>query len=57
MRMLTIDVAVGANGLKLVEVGGVNSWGVYGADPRAFIEAMEAEARWRHAGEPLEEDE
>ncbi len=43
-RMLTIDVASNAGRLRLVEIGGVNSWGIYGADPRAFVEAMEAEA-------------
>ncbi|HEU4535134.1 MAG TPA: ATP-grasp domain-containing protein [Polyangiaceae bacterium] len=44
-RMLSVDVAAGAGGaLRLVEVGGVNSWGLYGGDPRAFVAAMEAEA-------------
>jgi hypothetical protein len=44
--MLTIDVARAADGrLRLVEIGGVNSWGVYGADLPAFVAAMEAEAR------------
>lgn len=45
LRMLTVDVALDAAGkLRLVEVGGVNSWGVYGCDLPAFVEAMEAEA-------------
>jgi hypothetical protein len=43
--MLSVDVSVSGAGLRLVEVGGVNSWGVYGADIRAFVAAMEAEAR------------
>jgi hypothetical protein len=44
--MITVDVAVGDR-LRLVEVGGVNSWGLYGADPDAFIAAMEDEATLR----------
>ncbi len=40
---VTIDVALGDRP-RLVEVGGVNSWGIYGCDPEAFIAAMEAEA-------------
>ncbi len=44
--MLTVDVARAPDGrLRLVEVGGVNSWGVYGADLAPFVAAMEAEAR------------
>ncbi|MFE6919996.1 ATP-grasp domain-containing protein [Nocardia sp. NPDC057663] len=43
--MLTIDVGVGPDGtLRLVELGGVNSWGFYGSDVTDFIAAMEAEA-------------
>jgi ATP-grasp domain-containing protein len=42
--MLTVDVAVGADRLRIVEVGGVNSWGIYGSDIDAFIATMEAEA-------------
>lgn len=45
LRMITVDVARAPDGrLRLVEVGGVNSWGVYGCDLRAFVAAMEAEA-------------
>lgn len=44
--MITVDVARAPDGrLRLVEIGGVNSWGVYGADLAAFVAAMEAEAR------------
>jgi hypothetical protein len=44
--MITVDVARASDGrLRLVEVGGVNSWGVYGADLADFVAAMEAEAR------------
>ncbi|MEV0761783.1 ATP-grasp domain-containing protein [Nocardia sp. NPDC050435] len=43
--MVTIDVGVDTTGaLRLVELGGVNSWGIYGSDVTAFITAMEAEA-------------
>jgi hypothetical protein len=43
--MISVDVAVGPDGrLRLVEIGGVNSWGLYGVDPDAFIAALEAEA-------------
>lgn len=48
LTMLTVDVAQHGEHLRLVEVGGVCSWGLYGADPLAFIAAMEAEARQRH---------
>lgn len=45
LRMITVDVARAADGrLRLVEIGGVNSWGVYGCDLEAFVAAMEAEA-------------
>ncbi|MGW4632146.1 hypothetical protein [Nocardia sp. NPDC004415] len=48
MTMLTVDVGVGPDGtLRLVELGGVNSWGIYGSDVTEFIAAMEAEARAR----------
>jgi hypothetical protein len=47
---LTVDVGVTRSGaLHLVELGGVNSWGLYGADPEAFVAMMEAEALARHA--------
>ena len=42
--MVTVDVGVARDRLRLIEMGGVNSWGLYGADPDAFIAAMEAEA-------------
>jgi hypothetical protein len=43
--MVTVDVGVGPNGvLRLVELGGVNSWGIYGSNVADFIAAMEAEA-------------
>lgn len=45
MRMLTIDVAVSPDAaLRVVEIGGVNSWGVYGSNLDDFIAMMEAEA-------------
>lgn len=47
--MLTVDVADDGRRLRLVEIGGVNSWALYGASPEAFIAAMEAEARARYA--------
>lgn len=43
LAMCTIDVASGDK-LRLVEAGGVNSWGLYGASLDDFIAAMEAEA-------------
>ncbi|MBF6178101.1 ATP-grasp domain-containing protein [Nocardia otitidiscaviarum] len=43
--MVTVDVGVGRDGmLRLVEMGGVNSWGIYGSHVADFIAAMEAEA-------------
>lgn len=43
--MITVDVGVGLDGvLRLVELGGVNSWGIYGSNVADFIAAMEAEA-------------
>lgn len=43
--MITVDVGVSPDGaLRLVEIGGVNSWGIYGSDVDDFIAAMEAEA-------------
>ncbi|MFJ9743841.1 ATP-grasp domain-containing protein, partial [Streptomyces sp. NPDC101166] len=43
--MVTVDVGVGPDGeLRLVELGGVNSWGIYGSNVADFISAMEAEA-------------
>jgi hypothetical protein len=43
-NMVTVDVGAGRDRMRLIEVGGVNSWGLYGSDPDAFIAAMEAEA-------------
>ncbi len=47
-NMVTVDVGIAAGRLRVVEIGGVNSWGLYGSDVDAFIRAMEAEAlaRW-----------
>ncbi|MEU1432243.1 ATP-grasp domain-containing protein [Nocardia sp. NPDC005746] len=43
--MVTVDVGVSPDGvLRLVELGGVNSWGIYGSNVADFIAAMEAEA-------------
>lgn len=43
--MITVDVGIGPDGmLRLVEIGGVNSWGIYGSNVADFIAAMEAEA-------------
>nr|WP_281292450.1 ATP-grasp domain-containing protein [Nocardia bhagyanarayanae] len=45
LTMVTVDVGVGTDGaLRLVELGGVNSWGIYGSNVADFIAAMEAEA-------------
>ncbi|MFI6169293.1 ATP-grasp domain-containing protein [Nocardia sp. NPDC051052] len=42
---VTVDVGVAPDGeLRLVELGGVNSWGIYGSNVADFITAMEAEA-------------
>lgn len=49
MNMITVDLAATAKGLALIEIGGVNSWGIYGANVQDFIAGMEAEARERHA--------
>lgn len=48
MNMLTIDIGIHAGEPKLVEIGGVNSWGIYGSNVADFIAAMEEEAidRW-----------
>jgi hypothetical protein len=45
---VSVDVAVTPEGPRLVEVGGVNSWGAYGSDLAGFVAMMEAEAlaRW-----------
>jgi len=45
---VSIDVATTPEGLRLVEVGGVNSWGAYASDLVAFVAMMESEAhaRW-----------
>ncbi|BBM84412.1 ATP-grasp domain-containing protein [Candidatus Uabimicrobium amorphum] len=45
--MLTIDVACGDR-LRVVEIGGVNSWGIYGANIEDFIRNMEEEAIIRY---------
>ncbi len=44
LTMVTVDVGVGQGRMRVVEVGGVNNWGIYGADVDAFITMMEAEA-------------
>ncbi|MEU0544979.1 ATP-grasp domain-containing protein [Nocardia sp. NPDC005978] len=45
LTMITVDVGVDPDGVfRLVELGGVNSWGVYGSDVTDFIRAMESEA-------------
>lgn len=45
LPLVSIDLAACRDGrLRLVEVGGVNSWGLYGSDPEAFIAALEAQA-------------
>lgn len=44
LNMVTVDVAVCGSDLKLIEIGGVNSWGIYGSNIQNFIEAMEQEA-------------
>lgn len=43
-NMLSVDVAQSSDQIRLVEIGGVNSWGLYGADRQNFVEKMEAEA-------------
>lgn len=49
--MLTVDVGVSPDGtLRLVELGGVNSWGIYGSDVTDFITAMESEVVIRTEG-------
>ncbi|MGW2662246.1 hypothetical protein ACWCW7_14880 [Nocardia tengchongensis] len=43
--MVTVDVRVSPDGaLRLVELGAVNSWGIYGSNVAEFIAATEAEA-------------
>ncbi|WP_372367788.1 ATP-grasp domain-containing protein [Candidatus Uabimicrobium sp. HlEnr_7] len=44
--MLTIDIACGDR-LRVVEIGGVNSWGIYGGCVHSFIKSMEEEAIFR----------
>ena len=45
IRMVTVDLALDRGGqVRLVEIGGVNSWGVYGSALPPFVAAMEAEA-------------
>lgn len=48
INMLTVDVALSEGDLKLIEIGGVNSWGFYGANQEDYIAGMEAEARERY---------
>lgn len=44
--LASIDLACCSDGhMRLVEVGGVNSWGLYGSDPHAFMAALEAQAQ------------
>jgi hypothetical protein len=47
--MVTVDVGIEAGSLRIVEIGGVNSWGIYGSNVKTFIEVMESEAlsRWK----------
>lgn len=46
--MITVDVGIDPDGIvRLVELGGVNSWGIYGSNVGDFIAAMEAEALTR----------
>lgn len=47
LRMVTVDVGLTRAGPRIVEVGGVNSWGIYGSNVDAFIDAMEDETRRR----------
>lgn len=44
INMVSVDVAVSGSELKLIEIGGVNSWGIYGSDIKLFVEEMENEA-------------
>lgn len=44
LNMITVDVAVCDTGLKLIEIGGVNSWGIYGVDIPRYIMEMESAA-------------
>jgi hypothetical protein len=44
LAMITVDVAECDSGLKLIEIGGVNSWGIYGVDIPTYIEGMEQAA-------------
>lgn len=48
MNMVTVDVGLTGSGPRIVEMGGVNSWGVYGSNIDDFLHAMESEAlrRW-----------
>lgn len=48
INMLTVDVALSNGELKLIEIGGVNSWGFYGANLQDYIAGMEAEAKERY---------
>ncbi len=56
VNMCTVDVGVTspASGstatdvLRVVEIGGVNSWGIYGSNVEVFVREMEAEALERY---------
>lgn len=52
-NMLTVDIGLHVNEPKIVEIGGVNSWGIYGSNVDDFIDAMEEEAaeRWQALAE------
>jgi hypothetical protein len=49
VNMVTVDVGIEADSLRIVEIGGVNSWGIYGSNVETFIEIMESEAlsQWK----------
>lgn len=45
LALCSVDIATCTDGrLRLIEIGGVHSWGLYGCDPDVFIAALEAEA-------------
>ncbi|MEM9217236.1 MAG: ATP-grasp domain-containing protein [Cyanobacteria bacterium P01_F01_bin.150] len=47
MNMLTVDVGIRHDQPCIVEIGGVNSWGIYGANVADFVKTMEEEAQER----------
>lgn len=47
LSMITVDVAKETN-LRIVEIGGVNSWGIYGGNISDFVREMELEAIKRY---------